>query len=124
MAFADPAVVTPTGGSAQSLVRITQDDTRSVYKKRETLGDWALSIRNTEYTKKNGKVTSRHNAELIHTLYPVAPSTLSTVRKGYLTFELEQGDTIADVVAEVGGLLTFMAASSNAKLLQMTNGES
>lgn len=124
MAFADPASVTPTGGSAQSLIRLWNDGTNSLYKKSETLGNWTLNIRNSQYVKKNGTVTSRHNAELIHTIYPVAPATKSVVRKAYVTFETEQGDTIADSVAETGGLLAFLTASTNANLLKMTNDES
>jgi hypothetical protein len=124
MAFADPAAVTPTGGTAQSMVRISQDGYNSIYRLRNALDDWTLNVRNTTYTKKNGKVTDRHNCELIHTIFPVSPAVIATVRKVYLTFENEQGDTVADCVAEVGGLLTFLGASTNANVTKMVGMQS
>lgn len=122
--FTDPASITPTGGSAQALVFIDRDNLKSRYQLRETLGDWQLNIRNSQYTKKNGKVTERHSIDLTHTIYAVAPATVPTVRKVYLVFENEQGDVIADSVAEVGGLLAFLSASTNANVTKLIGNQS
>lgn len=122
--FADPAVITPTGGSAQSLVKVNQDGYSSEYSKRTATDDWQLLIRNSTYTKKNGKVTDRHNVLLTHTVFPVAPATIGTIRKVSFVFENEQGDTVADPVAEAAGLLAFLTASTNANLTKLTGRES
>lgn len=122
--FADPAVVT-INGVAKSLTRVNQDQYSSEYVLREALGDYRLNIRNSSRTdKKTGKVTERHNIELIHTIYAVAPSTVGTVRKAYLVIENQQGDTLVDPMYEASGLCVFLTASSSANITKMLNFES
>lgn len=122
--FADPAVVT-INGAPKSLTRVNQDQYSSEYVLREALGDYRLNIRNSSRTdKKTGKVTERHNIELIHTIYPVAPSTIGTVRKAYLVIENQQGDTLVDPMYEASGLCVFLTASSSANITKMLNFES
>lgn len=122
--FADPTVITPTGGANQSLVFIDRDNLKSRYQLRTTTDDWLLSIRNSQYKKANGKVTERHSIDLTHTIFAVAPATISTIRKVYLVFENEQGDVIADSVAEVGGLLTLLSAAANANVTKLIGNQS
>lgn len=124
MSFADPAVIT-INGNAKSLVRINQDGYSSEYLLRSATGELRLNIRNTSRTdSKTGKVVERHNAELIDTVFPVAPATLSTVRKTYVVIENEQGDTLLDPIYDASGLLAFLTASSNANIVKMLNSES
>lgn len=122
--LADPTVVT-INGVAKSLVRVNQDAYSSVYSLREATGDYRMNVRNTSKTdKSSGRVTERHNVELIHTIYPVAPSTLSTVRKVYFVIENQQGDTLTDPLNEALALCALLTATSGAMITKMLNSES
>jgi len=105
MSFADPAVVT-INGSAKSLVRIRQDNYSSEYRLTTSTDEYRLNVRNdTRFDKKRGVSIDRHNVEVIQTVFPVAPATLSTVRKCYLVVENQKGDTLTDPVNVAAGLL-------------------
>lgn len=122
--FADPAVVT-INAVAKNLVRINQDKYSSEYLLRSATEEYRLFIRNSSRNdSRTGKVIDRHNAELIHTVFPVAPATMATVRKAYVVIENEQGDTLADPTYVAAGLLAFLTASSNANITKMLNSES
>jgi hypothetical protein len=119
--FADPAVVT-VNAVAKNLVRINQDKYSSEYLLRTTVDEYRLNIRNTNYLDKKRNVTiDRHNVELIHTVFPVAPATLSTVRKVYSVIENQRGDTLVDPRNVALALYAFM---SSAKIDQLMNFES
>lgn len=122
--FADPYVVT-INSVAKNLVRINQDKYSSEYLLREALGEYRISFRNsTRFDKRLGVNLDRHNVELIHTIYPVAPAVTGFTRKTYLVIENQQGDTLTDPVLEAIGLLTKLIASSGADLTKMINFES
>lgn len=122
--FADPYVVT-INSVAKNLVRINQDKYSSEYLLREALGEYRVSIRNsTRFDKRLGVTLDRHNIELVHTIFPVAPATTGFTRKVYLVIENQQGDTLTDPVLEAIGLLTKLNASSGADLTKMINFES
>jgi hypothetical protein len=124
MSFADPAVVT-INAVAKNLVRINQDGYSSEYLLREALGEFRLKIRNTSrFDKKLGVQMDRHNVELTHTIFPVAPATLATTRKTYAVVENQVGDTLADPVLEAIGTLSFLTAASGANITKMLNSES
>jgi hypothetical protein len=124
MSFADPAVIT-VNGVAKSLVRIRQDGYSSEYLLRTATDEYRLNVRNTSYVdKKRGVSIDRHNAELLHTVFPVAPATLSTVRKAYVVIENQKGDTLTDPTNDAVGLLSFLTASSAANVTKMMNLES
>lgn len=119
--FSDTLSVT-INAVAKTLVRINQDRYSSEYFLRETLGEFTLRIRNSSYIEKTRKVNvDRHNIELIHTIYPVAPALVPTVRKAYVVFENDRGDTIVDPVKLAAGLLAF---NTEANLTKMANRES
>jgi len=119
--FADPAVVT-INAVAKNLVRINQDKYSSEYMLRSATEEHRLNIRNTSYVdKKRGVAIDRHNVELIHTVFAVAPATLSTVRKVYAVIENQQGDTLVDPRNVALGLFAFLAS---AKIDQLLNLES
>jgi len=124
MAFADPAAVT-INGVAKNLVRIKQDGYSSEYLLTTATDEFRLNVRNTSYLDKKRKVMiNRHNVELIQTVFPVAPATLSTVRKAYTVIENQQGDTLTDPVNVALGLLSYLTASSGANITKMLNQES
>jgi hypothetical protein len=124
MAFADPAVIT-INGMAKNLVRVRQDGYSSEYLLTTSTEEFRFNVRNTDYLdKKRGVTISRHNVELVHTVFPVAPATLSTIRKSYVVIENQQGDTLTDPVNDAIGLLSFLTASSGANITKMLNKES
>jgi len=115
--FADPAVVT-INAVAKNLVRINQDKYSSEYCLRTATEEFRLNIRNTFYTdKKRGVVIDRHNAELIHTVFPVAPATLSTIRKVYSVIENQRGDTLTDPRNVALGLFAYLTSANIDKLM-------
>jgi len=120
--FSDTLTVT-INAVAKNLVRINQDRYSSEYFLRETTGEFTLRIRNSSYLdKKRGNMNvDRHNIELIHTIYPVAPAIVNTQRKAYVVFENDRGDTIVDPVKLTAGLLAF---NTEANLTKMANRES
>lgn len=119
--FSDTLVVT-INAVAKNLVRINQDRYSSEYFLREATGEFSMKIRNSTYIEKSRKVSvDRHNIELIHTVYPVAPNLINTVRKAYVVFENDRGDTIVDPVKLTVGLLAF---NTEANLTKMANRES
>lgn len=94
--FADPQTLT-VNAVAKNLVRINQDKFSSEYLLRSTTNEFRLKIRNQSYLDKARNVMiDRHNVEFTETVFPVAPATLSTVRKTYFVVENQQGDTLAD----------------------------
>jgi len=115
--YADPAVVT-INAVAKNLTRINQDKYSSEYLLRTATEEFRLNIRNSSYTdKKRGVIIDRHNAELIHTVFPVAPATLSTVRKVYTVIENQRGDTLVDPRNVSLGLLSFLTSANIDKLM-------
>jgi len=122
--FADPAVVT-INAVAKNLVRINQDKYSSEYLLRSATDEIRLNIRNSTRTDKaRGVSIDRHNAEIVQTVFPVAPSTTSIVRKAYVVIENQAGDTLTDPTNVAAGLLAFLTATSNANITKMMNSES
>jgi hypothetical protein len=84
-----------------------------------------MFIRNTNYTDKKRSVgIDRHNVEVRVTVFPVAPATLSTVRKSYFVIENQQGDTLTDPVNVTAAMFAWGTASTNAALTKLMNQES
>jgi hypothetical protein len=122
--FVDPAALT-VNTVAKNLVRINQDKYSSEYLLRSTLDEFRLNIRNSSYLdKKRSVMIDRHNVELIHTVFPVAPATLSTVRKTYVVIENQQGDTLTESTHVAAALFAYLTASSNANIGKLLNFES
>lgn len=122
--FTDPQTVT-INGVARVLQRINQDGYSSEYRLRGPTTDHTMSLRNTSYLdKKRGVMIDRHNVEYVHTVFPVAPSTVATKRKVYVVIENQQGDTLEDPVHYAVGLLNWLTASSGANITKLLNFES
>lgn len=119
--LADPAVIT-INAQAKNLVRINQDKYSSEYILRGATEEHRFTVRNSSYVDKKRAVTiDRHNCELIHTVFPVAPATLSTVRKVYSVIENQRGDTLTDPRNVALGLFAYL---TSAKIDQLMNFES
>jgi len=122
--FADPQTLT-VNSVAKVLVRINQDQYSSEYLLRSTTNEFRLKIRNSSYLDKARKVMiDRHNVEFTETVFPVAPATLSTVRKTYIVMENQQGDTLADPTYDAAALFAWLTASTNANITKLMNFES
>lgn len=124
--FSDTITFTDLHGTTDyALVRINQDGYSSEYLLRSSTQEMRLTIKNITYIdKKTGASRDRHTVQLTETVYAVAPATLNTVRKSYLVFEVQQGDTIASAVEVALGLAGFCTASTGANLTKMANFES
>jgi hypothetical protein len=115
--FADPAVVT-VDGTPYSLAKINQDKYSSEYLLRFSDSESKLSIRNNSYLDKKRKVMiDRHNVEFVETIFPVAPSTTSFVRKAYVVIENQQGDDLTASIKDALGLIGFLTEANLTKLL-------
>jgi hypothetical protein len=122
--FADPQTLT-VNSVAKNLVRINQDQYSSEYLLRSTTNEFRLKIRNSSYLDKARKVMiDRHNVEFTETVFPVAPATLSTVRKTYIVLENQQGDTLANPTYDAAALFVWLTASTNANITKLMNFES
>jgi hypothetical protein len=116
--FSDPLTIT-INAVAKDLIRINQDGYSSEYLLKEATGEFRLRLRNTSYTDKAraGRKVERHNAELVHTVYAVAPATLPTIRKVYNVFEFDVGDDAAVSAKTVAGFSDFLTEANATKLL-------
>nr|UJQ85209.1 MAG: hypothetical protein 2 [Leviviridae sp.] len=115
--FVDPALVT-INAIGKNLVRINQDKYSSEYCLRSATEEHRLNIRNSSYTdKKRGVTIDRHNAELTHTVFAVAPSTTATVRKVYTVIENQRGDTLVDPRNVALGLFAYLTSANIDKLM-------
>jgi len=122
--FADPAVVT-INSVAKNLVRINQDGYSSEYLLRSATDEIRLNVRNSSRLDKKRNVTiDRHNVEIVQTVFPVAPSTTSIVRKAYVVIENQVGDTLTDPLNVALGLLAYLSATGGANITKMLNSES
>jgi hypothetical protein len=122
--FADPQTLT-VNAVAKALAKIGQGQGSSEYLLRSTLDEFRLNIRNTSYTdKKRGVIIDRHNVEFVHTVFPVAPATLSVIRKTYTVIENQRGDTLTDPTYVASALFTWLTTSSNANITKLMAYES
>jgi hypothetical protein len=122
--FTDPQTIT-VNAVPKSLQKINQDKYSSEYLLRSSTDEYRLIIRNSSgLNKKRGVTVDRHNVEFTHTVFPVAPATLSTVRKVYFVIENQQGDTLTDPTNVAAGLFAWATASSNANITKVMNFES
>lgn len=98
MALGQPTLTVTINGVGKILNRIADDGYTSEYLLRGTLDEFRVKIRHSSYTDtKRAVAIERHNVELTQTIYPVAPSTKSTVRKAYTILENETGDAGTDL---------------------------
>jgi len=123
--FADPQTLT-VNSVAKALNKIGTGNGTSEYLLRSDTDEYRLNIRNTSYAdkKRAGVMIDRHNVEFVHTVFPVAPATLSTVRKTYVVLENQRGDVLTTPVHVASALLSWLTATTNANLTKLVNYES
>jgi hypothetical protein len=93
---------------AKTLNRIRDDGYSSEYLLREATGEFRLKVRHSEYTDKTrGKVVNRHNLELVQVVYPTGGALVNTIRKAYLVFEQDFGDTDSSAMDVDEALIDF-----------------
>lgn len=118
VSFSDPITIT-INAVAKVLPRIADDGYTSEYYLRGTLDDFRLKIRHSSFVDKargNRKV-DRHNVELTHTVFPVAPGTIATVRKMYTVLENDSVDGLTDPLNFALGLAAFHTSPTITKLI-------
>lgn len=120
--FSDTITLT-IDADAKVLNRINQDGYTSEYFLRESDGSLRLKLRNTSYKDKSrgGVAVDRHNIELVHTVYPVAPATFPTIRKYYSVLENDQSDDISMSAVTALAVVDFQ---TDINLMKLLNWES
>lgn len=118
--FADPINIT-VNGAVKALTRVNQDSYSSEYLLREATGEFSLKVRHSTVNDKSrpGVRIDRHNVEFVQTVYPVAPATVSRIRKAYMTFENERADAGTEPQKHTLGLSAFMTEPNIVKLLNL-----
>ena len=116
--FTDTLTVT-INAVAKVLNRINQDGYGSEYFLREATGTFTLKLRNSSYKDKTrgGVTVDRHNIELVHVVFPVAPATVNTIRKYYSVLENDLTDDIVSQAKFAAGISGFQTEANFTKLL-------
>lgn len=116
--FTDTITIT-INAVAKVLNRVNQDGYGSEYFLRDTLGSFRLKLRNSSYSDKTrgGLKVDRHNIELVEIVFPVAPATISTVRKYYSVLENDQTDSVVSSAKFAAGVTGFQTEANFTKLL-------
>jgi hypothetical protein len=115
--FSDTLTIT-INSVAKVLTRINQDGYSSEYYLKGALDDFRLKLRNSTYTDKNrGVKVDRHNIEFVHTVFPVAPATNSTIRKYYSVVENDATDDSVAIAKFGAGITAFQTEANITKLL-------
>ncbi|DAD50567.1 TPA_asm: coat protein [ssRNA phage Zoerhiza.4_19] len=112
-------------GSAVTLTRIRDDNYSSEYRLRTTTDEYRAFVRNSNYAdkKRPGRSVDRHQIEFTREVFPVAPATVSFIRKSYLTLENDKGDSVTEPVFMASALCNAATASTNALLTSVINNE-
>lgn len=119
MAFADTITIT-VNSVAKVLTRVNSgQDYASEYRLRGTTDEYRLRIKHSSYSDKArpGLTINRHNVELIHTVFAVAPSTVPTIRKSYVVYEESTSDDATECLNFDNGFVGFLTSANNTKLL-------
>jgi len=119
MSFADPQSVTIVGG-AVSLPRISAGENRGAFQSADGLTRLSVAHAYGQRTRRTirldlSKVAADPFESTINNKYSMS---------AYLVVDVPTvGYTTADIVTNSAGLLTFLTATTNAKLTQLMGGE-
>jgi len=120
MAFSDTITIT-VNSVAKVLTRVNSgQDYASEYRLRGTTDEYRLRIKHSSYfdkTNRPGVTINRHNVELIHTVFPVAPATIPVIRKSYVVLEESQNDDPTAANQFDVGFVGFLTSANITKLL-------
>jgi len=115
--FSDTLTLT-VNAVAKVLTRINQDGYSSEYMLKNATECYSLKIRNVKFLDKSrGENRDRHNVEIVHTVYPVAPAVQSVVRKYYFVLENGEFDSSVDVTNFTLASAGFQTSANVQKLL-------
>lgn len=115
--FADTITIT-INAVAKVLTRINQDGYGSEYYLKSATDEYRMKLRNSKYTdKKRGTVVHRHNVELVHNVFPIAPATIGTYRKYYCVLENDAVNSVVDDAKFGAGIVGFTTEANFTKLL-------
>jgi len=119
MAFPDTITIT-VNSVAKVLTRVNSgQEYTSEYRLRGTLDEYRLKIRHTSFkdAARAGLAINRHNVELVHTVFPVSPSLIPTIRKSYVVFEEASSDDATAALNFDLGFAGFLISANVTKLL-------
>lgn len=116
--YADPQTIT-VNAVAKAMNRINSDNFASEYFLRNTLDEFRLKIRHSNYVDKTSKkIIDRHNVEFVQTVY--ATSTVpQIVRKAYVVFENERADGSTEPLNFDSGFIAWFTSPNITKLLNL-----
>lgn len=121
MALGQPTLTVTINAVAKILNRIKDDGYSSEYFLRGTLDEFTAKIRHSRYTDQRGVEIDRHNVELVQTVYAVAPSTKSTIRKAYCVLENERVEDPTAALNFDNGFVGVLTSAHNAELINWIN---
>lgn len=117
MAFPDTFTVT-VNSVAKVLTKLNSGNPyETIYRLRGTTDQYDLAIRHKTFRDAVRGTVNRHAFELVHTVYPVAPSTTPTIRKTYTVMEETPSDVVADVQKFDEAFVASLTAGNITKLL-------
>lgn len=117
MSFSDPTTIT-INAVGKSCVKINQDSYGSEYLFRSSTEEIRMKVRHqTEGAKFGVDPFERHNVELKHTVFAVAPAVTDTVRICSFTIRARVGDDPAAISVSVQGLVDFLTDPNLARLI-------
>lgn len=118
--LADPQSVTPTGGSAVSLPAIGRSADSSVYQSAD--GNTKLTVSHA-FGKRN-RYQVRLDFSKIAADPLISAQNIKYSMSAYLVIDTPiTGFTVAEAMAQAGGLLAYLSASTNAKVTSVLGGE-
>lgn len=117
MSFPDTVTVT-VNSVAKVLTKLNSGNPlETTYRLRGTADQYDMRITHKSFTDKQRGTVNRHAVELVHTVYPVSPSTIPTIRKTYVVLEETPSDVVADVQKFDEAFVAFLTAANITKLL-------
>lgn len=117
MAFPDTVTLT-VNSVAKVLTKLNSGNPyETIYRLRGTADQYDMRITHKSFVDKVRGTVNRHAVEVIHTVYPISPSTIPTIRKTYAVMEETPSDVVADVQKFDEAYVAFLTSANIAKLL-------
>lgn len=118
--LADPQSVTPTGGSAVSLPAVGRGIDSSIYQSAD--GNTKLTVSHAYGARKRTSV--RLDFAKIAADPLISAQNIKYSMSAYLVMDVPiTGFTVAEAMAQAGGLLAYLSATTNAKVTSVLGGE-
>jgi len=118
--LSDPQSVTPTGGSAVSLPTVGRGLNQSIYQSAD--GNTVLTISHNLGKRKRTQVRLDFSKIAADPL--ISAQNIKYSMSAYMVIDTPiTGFTVAEAMAQAGGLLAYLSASTNAKVTSVLGGE-